>query len=364
MLSSLQIRRFLSLMSNPPQHRGSFFGPVWARKLGKEIAIAAVGLTILFFIASSSFDSWRQGRRSSVPAPLASDLIDITLVRNAKKRGADDKAESNLFNWNKVRIRYCDGASFSGNVESEDVESEVQNGTKVFFRGQHIWEAVMDELLSIGLAHAKQRNPIWLLQKSVFSNETAGGLPERRPMTEPLVVNSLPALLSGCSAGGLATLIHCDDFHAHLPKSATVKCLSDGGFFLDEKDIAGRSTMRSFYHDVVRLQGVEKSLKKECTSKMEPSQAGFRDALLNSLQALEHNKDVGMFINSCYIHCQTWMVGTWHSLSSPRINNKVVMLLTIAEAVGDWYFNRRVSTEENKQEFKREFGDRFASISC
>lgn len=42
------------------------------------------------------------------------------------------------------------------------------------------------------------------------------------------------ALLSGCSAGGLATLIHCDDFRKLLPKDATVKCLADAGFFLDE----------------------------------------------------------------------------------------------------------------------------------
>lgn len=42
------------------------------------------------------------------------------------------------------------------------------------------------------------------------------------------------ALLTGCSAGGLATLIHCDDFQARLPKSANVKCLADGSLFLDK----------------------------------------------------------------------------------------------------------------------------------
>jgi len=41
-------------------------------------------------------------------------------------------------------------------------------------------------------------------------------------------------LLSGCSAGGLAALIHCDNFRQVLPEEATVKCLSDAGFFLDE----------------------------------------------------------------------------------------------------------------------------------
>lgn len=93
-----------------------------------------------------------------------------------------------FFNWNKVKIRYCDGASFAGHSQYE-----FKNGTKLLFRGHLIWEALMDELLSIGLSNAKQ------------------------------------ALLSGCSAGGLATLIHCDDFRELLPKDATVKCLADAG---------------------------------------------------------------------------------------------------------------------------------------
>lgn len=44
---------------------------------------------------------------------------------------------------------------------------------------------------------------------------------------------SLQALLSGCSAGGLASIIQCDNFRSQLPEKATVKCLSDAGFFLD-----------------------------------------------------------------------------------------------------------------------------------
>jgi hypothetical protein len=43
------------------------------------------------------------------------------------------------------------------------------------------------------------------------------------------------ALLSGCSAGGLAALLHCDDFRARFPLEVPVKCLSDAGFFLDAK---------------------------------------------------------------------------------------------------------------------------------
>nr|XP_043610326.1 pectin acetylesterase 5-like [Erigeron canadensis] len=270
---------------------------------------------------------------------------------------SDQSHNPDFYNWNKVKIRYCDGASFAGHPESE-----LKNDTKLFFRGQLIWEAMMDELLSIGLSNAQE------------------------------------ALLSGCSAGGLATLIHCDDFREILSKDAKVKCLSDAGFFLNEKDIAGNATIQSFYHDVVRLQGVAGSLKKDCVANKEPSKCffpqnmmnsintplflvnptydfwqiknilvpspadprghwrkcklsihncspeqiqvlqGFRNSFLKAFSEYQQMKNFGMFINSCYIHCQTWVSETWHGPNSPRINNK-----TIAESVGDWFFDRKAS---------------------
>ncbi|KAI3881437.1 hypothetical protein MKX03_009505 [Papaver bracteatum] len=269
------------------------------------------------------------------------------ILSNNKSQNPD------FFNWNRVKIRYCDGASFAGN------QSESESSTGLFFRGQLIWDAVMEELLSLGLANSQQ------------------------------------ILLSGCSAGGLATLIHCDDLKKMLPREVIVKCLSDAGFFLDEKDVSGKRTMRSFYHAVSNLQGVTKSLPKDCISKMKssvqclfpqnfvkyiktpvfllnpsydnwqienilvpstsdngwlkcksnlndcsPNQTkilhGFRMSMLKELNQVQHNRNMGMFINACYSHCQTSTTNTWHSVDSPRINNK-----TIAEAVGDWYFNRK-----------------------
>ncbi|KAK4392241.1 Pectin acetylesterase 5 [Sesamum angolense] len=141
----------------------------------------------------------------------------------------DPLQNPDFFNWNKVKIRYCDGSSFSSHPDNE-----FGNGTKIFFRGQIIWDTVMDELLSIGMSKARE------------------------------------ALLTGCSAGGLATLIHCDDFRSLLPKDTNVKCLADAGFFLNEKDIAGNRTIDFFYHDVVHLQGVAKSLDHDCITRSEP----------------------------------------------------------------------------------------------
>ncbi|KAI3881430.1 hypothetical protein MKX03_009498 [Papaver bracteatum] len=266
-----------------------------------------------------------------------------------------------FYNWNRVKVRYCDGAFFAGSASGEN---EATKAKKLFFRGQLIWDAVMTELLGLGMANAKQ------------------------------------AFLTGCSAGGLATLLHCDSFaELFTPGKVNVKCLSDAGFFIDEKDFSGANTAESVYHDVVTLQGMEANLNKECISQLKPSPAsqclfpqnfvkniktpvflvnpiydavqmglfyippsllkywtwecqmdfakcakaltdklqkfaGFRDSMLKALSQYQGKKDIGMFIDPCYAHCQT-DTNKWH-LKSPKINDK-----TIAEAVGDWYFNRK-----------------------
>ncbi|KAG8374327.1 hypothetical protein BUALT_Bualt11G0120100 [Buddleja alternifolia] len=155
-----------------------------------------------------------------------------------------------FFNWNKVKIRYCDGSSFASHPDSE-----FKNGSKIFFRGQLIWDTLMDELLSIGMSKSRE------------------------------------AFLTGCSAGGLATLIHCDDFRDLLPKNAIVKCLADAERKLSRlpvdsfmKDLAGNRTLESFYHDVVHLQGVAKSLNHDCVTRSEPSKCFFPREFIGSIK--------------------------------------------------------------------------------
>ncbi|XP_047265332.1 pectin acetylesterase 9 isoform X4 [Capsicum annuum] len=228
-----------------------------------------------------------------------------------------------FYNWNRVKIRYCDGASFAG-------DAKFFNGTSLlYFKGQRIWQAILLDLLPKGLGHAKK------------------------------------ALLSGCSAGGLATFLHCDNFTSYLPKNASVKCLSDAGFFLDERDIALNHTMRSFYEDLVSLQGVEPNLNQNCTSTLYYPHlcffphsitywcrllpildgigiiAGFRKNMLAALRVFyQDSRRDGMYINSCFTHCQSETQDTWFAVDSPRIHNK-----TIAQTVGDWYYSRNVSKE-------------------
>ncbi|KAF7825674.1 pectin acetylesterase 5-like [Senna tora] len=422
---------------------------VWCRNWAKkDWAIAAFGFTLIVFAFALLSDSPRAAVQKLPKLNQQAPLVKLTLLRNAKDRGAlcldgsvpgyhfqegfgsgsekwllhiegggwcdsissctrrkytrigssiymekeipfpgilssDPLQNPDFFNWNKVNIRYCDGASLAGHPEND-----IKEGSRLFFRGQLIWEALMDELLSIGMSRAKQ------------------------------------ALLSGCSAGGLATLIHCDEFRELFPEDANVKCLSDAGgavsfslsctlfisnalliklaeyvsiyqvlqkvctrivllkwnrtrqlsndllysipstydlqlqcFFPEEivKNIKTPVFLVNPAYDYWQIQHVLvpegsdphdhwKSCRlsiSNCNNDQLDVLQGFRSSMLKAMNSFQQQKGHGMFINSCFIHCQTVQEETWHSANSPKINNK-----TIAESVGDWYFNR---SEDVKQ---------------
>ncbi|KAK2998124.1 hypothetical protein RJ639_025215 [Escallonia herrerae] len=271
--------------------------------------------------------------------------LNFTGILNNKKKFNPD-----FYNWNRILVRYCDGSSFTGDVE------EVDPATMLHFRGARIFRAVMEELLAKGMENASN------------------------------------ALLTGCSAGGLATILHCDNFRNLLPSSTKVKCVSDAGYFIHAKDYAGGNSSADFFQQVVelhvlsqltglsflifnliisvtRLQGSAKNLPPWCTSIMKPSlienimapkradpcgswkfckfniykcspaQAktwqDFRQAIIRALAALGRSSSRGMFINSCHTHCQTTLDSKWYGPAASRLMNK-----TIGEAVGDWYYGR------------------------
>ncbi|XP_054803177.1 pectin acetylesterase 12-like [Prosopis cineraria] len=265
---------------------------------------------------------------------------------------SNDAAQNpDFYNWNRVKIRYCDGASFAG--DGEDKNAQLQ------FRGQRIWLAAMEELMSKGMRYAKQ------------------------------------AFLTGCSAGGLAAIIHCDEFGSLFPMTTKVKCLSDAGLFLDTVDVSGGRSLRKMYSRVVRLQGVKKNQPQTCTKHLDPTSCffpenligsvrtplfilnaaydswqiqsslaspsadphgywhhcrlnyatctgpqlhflqAFRNQMLNAVRGFARSNQNGLFINSCFSHCQSERPDTWFADNSPAIRNKAIAL-----AVGDWYFDR------------------------
>jgi hypothetical protein len=276
---------------------------------------------------------------------MEKQILFIGILSNKPDENPD------FYNWNRARIRYCDGASFAS--EGYDQASGL------YFRGQRIWSAAMEEMMSKGMRSANQ------------------------------------VLLSGCSAGGLSTILHCDQFRALFPGNTKVKCLADAGMFLDVADVSGGNTIRSFFQGVVDMLGVAKNLPGTCTSRMDatscffpenlvgniqtpifllnsaydvwqlqeslapgkadPSGAwkycrlnyksctsdqiqflqGFRNKMVNVVQGFSGSRQNGVFLNSCFAHCQSGLQDTWFANNSPTLENKA-----IAKSVGDWYFDR------------------------
>ncbi|KAF3787380.1 Pectin acetylesterase 7 [Nymphaea thermarum] len=304
-----------------------------------------------------------------------------------------------FFNWNRVRIRYCDGASFSG--EGEDKVSNL------YFRGQRIWLAAVEDLMSKGMRHAKQQTLLiyslyvdftvisininlfelqivihilyfsWYCFEVIFSAVAAYLL--------RVTHAAVQALLSGCSAGGLASILHCDEFHELFPRGTRVKCLSDAGYFMDAKELAiylyikrGSNFSEALplvplrWHKCFFPQNLVANIRTPLfllnaaydswqlqaslatqpadphghwtACKMNPAHCdasqigflqGFRMSMLNSLRSFSSFRQNGLFVNSCFAHCQSESQDTWFADGSPTLGGK-----KIAAAVWDWYFER------------------------
>ncbi|KAM6574616.1 hypothetical protein CsatA_022943 [Cannabis sativa] len=365
---------------------------VWLRRWSKrDWAIAIAVFTITIFVLTFTINSFSDDPDSPSPvdATADDDVVDLTFLRNAKSRGAlclDGSVPGYHFkkgfgsgseNW----LLHVEGGGWCANRESCSFRAKTQLGSLNYMTRRVPFSGI--------LSSDPSQNPDFFNWNKVKLRYCDGASFAGHPETE------LKALLSGCSAGGLATLIHCDDFRKLLPKDVVVKCLADAGksFLI--------SILTHFILTEIILQSLAKSLPKECVEKMkEPSEClfpheiikhiktpvflvnpaydwwqiqnvlipdtsdphgywqkcrqsilkcnprqieilhGFRNSLLRGLSDFLKNKDGGMFINSCFAHCQTWLTDTWHSPNSPRLNNK-----SIAESVGDWYFNKRVVKE-------------------
>ncbi|MCD9558604.1 hypothetical protein HAX54_016049, partial [Datura stramonium] len=198
-----------------------------------------------------------------------------------------------------VFVRYCDGESFTGDVEAVDRE----------------YLTASTNFSSVSSSCAPADRQIFYLPTDFLQEPaTLDGILFSLPMQLGNLLaqgmnTSQNAVLSGCSAGGLATILHCDNFRTLLPKSAKVKCFSDAGYFVDLKDISGKAYIEQYFNDVVTLHALEGEIGTSPTR--------------------------GYYINSCFSHCQTQEQAYWFGPNSPTLLNK-----TIAEAVGDWVLDR------------------------
>eukprot|EP01102_Stenamoeba_stenopodia_P020799 TRINITY_DN823_c0_g1_i2.p1 TRINITY_DN823_c0_g1~~TRINITY_DN823_c0_g1_i2.p1 ORF type:complete len:355 (+),score=96.32 TRINITY_DN823_c0_g1_i2:357-1421(+) len=260
-----------------------------------------------------------------------------------------------FYNWNMAYFIYCDGGSFSGNV---DGPVTVGNST-IYYRGHAVLTALVEDLLNNqGLSSAES------------------------------------VLIGGCSAGGLSTILHADYIASMLPMSAVVKALPDSGFFLAFPNTQGQyiyseemmttfANMNSsggvaeaclnivppkyswlcyfaqYNYPVIQtpiflLQSTYDSWQMgnivfanqnydmscalggsgNCTAEQIEVADLFHFYMLNLIGGTDTwNSDAnGGYLHSCWDHCIAYFQIGW--------NNIVVGGLTIQQAVGDWFFER------------------------
>ncbi|KAL6556500.1 Pectin acetylesterase 8 [Orobanche gracilis] len=260
----------------------------------------------------------RKNTRLGSSEQMVKQLAFSGILSNRKQFNPD------FYNWNRVKVGYCDGASFTGDVEA------VNRTTKLYYRGARIFAAVVEDLLAKGMKNAEN------------------------------------AILSGCSAGGLTAILHCDSFKTLLPVGTKVKCISDAGYFVNTKDVSGAQHIEAFFDEIVAThcffpQYVVKQIRTplfiinaaydswqiknilvpgvadphglwhncrsdivKCSATQLRTIQEFRSEFLTALNEVAVGPSIsrGYFINSCYAHCQTEMQETWFSSVSPRLYNK------------------------------------------
>uniref|UniRef100_M1CUC8 Pectin acetylesterase n=1 Tax=Solanum tuberosum TaxID=4113 RepID=M1CUC8_SOLTU len=178
--------------------------------------------------------------------------INITVLDNATTQGAD------FYNWNRVWVNYCDGSSFTGDVEHVDPES-----------AKNLPQACTSTMEPSSCFFPE--NIIPYIETPLFIINSAY---DAWQISNTLVPSNL------------------DSQHAW-----------------------------EYCRDRI----------SNCTS----SQIINIQEFLNILKGLTPCYTRGYFITSCHTHARIVWGDYWFDATSPRILNK-----TIAEAIGDWYFDR------------------------
>lgn len=141
----------------------------------------------------------------------------------------------------KVYIKYCDGDSFSG---ARDEPLEVEGGavSPIYFRGNAILTETLETLLT---------------------NTTYG------------VSSATEVLLTGCSAGGLATYLHTDLVgewaEQNLPQLAKFGAIPISGFFLEHDTVMGpeHGVYQAQMQRVFEMANASKGVNQGCIQHYE-----------------------------------------------------------------------------------------------
>ncbi|KAJ4832051.1 hypothetical protein Tsubulata_009174 [Turnera subulata] len=192
-----------------------------------------------------------------------------------------------FYNWNRVKIRYCDGSSFTGDVQ------EVNRATKLYFRGARVWLTVVQDLLAKGMKNAENVRLYfldvqlvdWLPFCTVIASVLCYLWGSAKNLPASCTSRLKPALIKNILAPGVAD-----------PRGSWNSC---------KLNINKCST--------VQLKIIQ----------------DFRLQFLASLFRSSNSSSRGLYIDSCFAHCQTETQETWLFSDSPVLKGTTKRLCII-----------------------------------
>jgi len=137
--------------------------------------------------------------------------------------------------WTRIYLPYCDGNSFTG----DRAEPLVVGGTPIHFRGARITEHALS----------------WAVDNYGLGNATE-------------------VMLSGCSAGGLASILNANRVGSflskHAPQLGRYKVVPLSGVFLDEPSVEGRHLYGEMIRGVVEMTQPRYTLAEDGPDAVDP----------------------------------------------------------------------------------------------
>jgi hypothetical protein len=141
-----------------------------------------------------------------------------------------------MASWTKVMVQYCDGGSWSGNNQS----TTTFGGQQLHFRGRKNFEGLM---------------------KALLNNHGFG--------------NATDIVVSGGSAGALATYLQADTAAAMVAPTTKVVAMPDAGFFLDN-DASRASGWVNSMKWVFEQQNASAGLSPRCLARYNQQGEGWK----------------------------------------------------------------------------------------
>ncbi|KAF8758048.1 hypothetical protein HU200_010794 [Digitaria exilis] len=143
---------------------------------------------------------------------------------------------ADFYNWNRVKIRYCDGSSFTGDVEA------VETAKNLYYRGFRVWRAIIDDLLTVrGMNKAQNVKcfsdaGFFLDGKDISGNNYARSIYKNVVNLHPMIhgrTDFLAALPKPSPSLGM----FIDSCNAHCQSGAQDTWLADGSPLVNKTQI-------------------------------------------------------------------------------------------------------------------------------